>query len=673
MRTDPRRRRLGWTPLDEISPALRSAVLASEDRRFFAHGGVDGRAVVAAGLQRIAGGHRAAPARITMQLATLLDPELRRRGGPQHAIGGRSIRSGGRCGSRGAIEAGWSKPEILEAYLNLVSFRGELEGVAAASSVLFGKAPHGLGAAEGAVLAALLRAPNAGLEAVARRAWALVESPARRPAARRRCARRRRRRSSRPPARARGSRSRRTRRRGSSGRARPRGVEPRADDARRRAAADGRGERCAGTSSRCGPSTCSDGAVLVVDNASGEVLAYVGGSGDLGSARHVDGIRARRQAGSTLKPFLYAEALDRRLLTAASLLEDTPLDLAVAGGLYRPRNYDEGFRGLVSVRTALASSLNVPAVRALDLVGEEAAVELLRRLGFDGVRESGDYYGPSLALGSADVSSGSSSTPTGRSRAAGRGARSASAPTRPRAPRAASIPIARRSSSRASSPTARAEASRSASRTRSPRASGPRSRPAPARTCATTGASATRAATRSACGWATSRGEPMRNVSGVTGAAPVWTEVMAWLHGAVPSAPPAAPAGVVAAPVAFPGAVEPARLEWFLAGTEPPSAAPAIAGGHPRIIAPVSGTIIALDPDIPEGRERLVFEATDARESLRWVLDGDDLGPARELHVWRPVRGRHGLELVDGHGRVVDRVSFDVRGVPRAAHAEPAR
>jgi hypothetical protein len=122
--------------------------------------------------------------------------------------------------------------------------------------------------------------------------------------------------------------------------------------------------------------------------------------------------------------------------------------------------------------------------------------------------------------------------------------------------------------------------------------------------------------------------------------------------------------------VAFPGAVEPARLEWFLAGTEPPTAAPAIAGGHPRIIAPVSGTIIALDPDIPEGRERLVFEATDAREPLRWVLDGDDLGPAHELHVWRPVRGRHGLALVDGHGRVVDRVSFDVRGVPRAAHVE---
>jgi len=56
-----------------------------------------------------------------------------------------------------------------------------------------------------------------------------------------------------------------------------------------------------------------------------------------------------------------------------------------------------------------------------------------------------------------------------------------------------------------------------------------------------------------------------------------------------------------------------------------------------------------------------------------WRSDGDDLGPARELHVWRPIRGRHGLELIDGHGRVVDRVSFDVRGVPRAAHAEAAR
>jgi hypothetical protein len=97
-------------------------------------------------------------------------------------------------------------------------------------------------------------------------------------------------------------------------------------------------------------------------------------------------------------------ALEQRLLTAASLLEDTPLDLSVLGGLYHPTNYDERFRGLVTVRTALAASLNIPAVRTLELVGAEAFVQQLRRLGFEGVSEAGEYYGPSLALGSVDVS-----------------------------------------------------------------------------------------------------------------------------------------------------------------------------------------------------------------------------------------------------------------------------
>ena len=141
-----------------------------------------------------------------------------------------------------------------------------------------------------------------------------------------------------------------------------------------------------------------------MDNATGGVLAYVGSAGDASSARWVDGVRARRQAGSTLKPFLYALALDERLVTPASLVEDSPVEILVSGGLYRPQNYDERFLGLVSVRTALASSLNVPAVRTLGLVGDEVFAQRLRRLGFEGLREGGDFYGPSLALGSADVS-----------------------------------------------------------------------------------------------------------------------------------------------------------------------------------------------------------------------------------------------------------------------------
>jgi penicillin-binding protein 1C len=157
-------------------------------------------------------------------------------------------------------------------------------------------------------------------------------------------------------------------------------------------------------------------------------------------------------------------------------------------------------------------------------------------------------------------------------------------------------------------------------------------------------------------------GEPMRHVSGVTGAAPVWTEVMGWLHRSLPSAAPPPPAGVRAARVAFPGAVEPERSEWFLAGTEPRTPVPAVVSGHPRIIARVSGTIIALDPDIPEARQRLVFEAQVLGGTAHWVLDGSALGNARDVVVWGPTRGKHILALVDDHAGVLDQVRFEVRG-----------
>ena len=85
-------------------------------------------------------------------------------------------------------------------------------------------------------------------------------------------------------------------------------------------------------------------------------------------------------------------------------MDDTPLDIAVLNGIYQPKNYDSEFRGLVTSRVALASSLNVPAVRTLSLVGIEPFLSKLRQLGIKDLNESGDFYGPSLALGSADVS-----------------------------------------------------------------------------------------------------------------------------------------------------------------------------------------------------------------------------------------------------------------------------
>src|SRR5690606_18920704 len=107
---------------------------------------------------------------------------------------------------------------------------------------------------------------------------------------------------------------------------------------------------------------------------------------------------------STLKPFLYEAAIGARLLTAASLTDDSPVNLVTPSGLYVPQNYDREFRGLTSVRTALSSSLNVPAVRTLMLLGADAFAEHLRSLDFSHVTGDGDFYGYSLALGSAEVS-----------------------------------------------------------------------------------------------------------------------------------------------------------------------------------------------------------------------------------------------------------------------------
>src|SRR5208283_2383593 len=146
-----------------------------------------------------------------------------------------------------------------------------------------------------------------------------------------------------------------------------------------------------------------DGALVVLDNASGDVLAYVGSAGPLSSAPQVDGVAALRQPGSTLKPFLYALALDSRLLTAASLVDDSPVAIATARGMYVPQNYDRNFHGLVSVRTAHASSLNVPAVRTLELVGLDRFHDTLNSLGIDTLTRDDEFYGAALALGDADV------------------------------------------------------------------------------------------------------------------------------------------------------------------------------------------------------------------------------------------------------------------------------
>ena len=653
LRLDKMGRRFPWASLSSISPALQAAVIASEDRRFYQHAGVDVRALFAAALQRFRRGPRRGASTISMQVAALLDPDVPHHGRPRTlAQKWRQMRLAW------ALERTWSKPEILETYLNLVTFRGELQGITAAASILLGKAPHGITEVEAAILAVLVRAPNARLSAVAQRARALTRylgqaAPEEVVAAT-------------------VSRALDT----------PAGRGPRSTLALHAAqrllraphapnvvvsTLDGELQRIATGSLRQHLTAMRgqhvfDGAILVVDNPSGEVLAYVAGSADLSSARYVDGIQARRQPGSTLKPFLYGMALEQRLLTPASLLEDTPLDLSVVGGLYRPQNYDEQFRGLVTLRTALAASLNIPAVRTLELVGAEPFVQQLRRLGFAGVIQSGEYYGPSLALGSVEVSLWEL---VNAYRALANGGMWQ--PLR-MTPEKADGTLGRRVYM---PETAFLLAHLLADR-ESRSATFGLENPLATRFWSAVKTGTSKEMRDNWCIGFTRRytvgvwvgnlsGEPMRHVSGITGAAPIWREVISWLHRARPAGPILPPAGVLARPLTFPHDIEPERVEWFLAGTEPQMPGSHLAEAFPRIRTPISGSVIVLDPDIPPAQQHLVFEGDVGGQDLRWVLNGQDIGPASDPLVWEPLPGGYELSLVDGEEHELDMVTFIVR------------
>ncbi|MFA9219535.1 MAG: biosynthetic peptidoglycan transglycosylase, partial [Sphingomonadaceae bacterium] len=175
LRTDLTVRRLPWVVLDEISPSLPAAVLQAEDQRFYQHGGVDLQAIGKAAWDNLFRSRPRGASTITMQLAALLDPQL------QGSAQGRSWgQKWDQVRAARQLDASWSKPQILEAYLNLASFRGELQGVGAASRILFGKVPSGLNMRDALILASLLRGPGAAPKIVSQRACALgreVKSP----------------------------------------------------------------------------------------------------------------------------------------------------------------------------------------------------------------------------------------------------------------------------------------------------------------------------------------------------------------------------------------------------------------------------------------------------------------------------------------------------------------
>ena len=654
MRVIEHGRRLAWTRLGDISPAALATIIRAEDKRFYKHNGVDWLALSDAALDTLLFSQPRGASTISMQVAAHLDAALK----PTRQKRTVSQKWDQIAASR-ELENSWSKSQILEAYLNLSTFRGELQGVGAASRALFDKDPSGLDEPESLLLAVLLRGPNAKPEGVARRACQLAVNMEVEVA----CVQLQRLARSALPA---------------APNIAPRvalaphvarellsAIHPRVQttlDADLQAYAT---ELLQQQLAALGASHVADAAALVVDNRSGEVLAYVGNAGATASAIYVDGVRAPRQAGSTLKPFLYEMVIGQKLITAASLIDDSPVNLVTPGGLYVPQNYDRDFKGMVSARTALSSSLNVPAVRTLMLVGTDAFVERLQMLGFDDVIHDGDFYGFSLALGSAEVSLWQL---TNAYRALANGGQWS--PLRlERAFKTAATPVLDPAASwivasMLSDPLARS-------------VTFGLENPLASRHWAAVKTGTSKDMRDNWCVGFTGRftvgiwvgnfdGSPMHDVSGVTGAAPVWIELVDYLHRRSASTQPPRPQSVIARHLDYEKDIEAAREEYFVAGTEIDVVAAKPAGTlRAEIAYPRDGSIIALDPDIPDSVQRVRFVAAPQLPGQRWQLDGEMLGTPDKPVLWAPQAGRHDLVLVDATGEELDRVHFEVRGSVR--------
>ena len=659
LRVVERGRRLEWTTLAEISPAALATIIRAEDKRFYQHSGVDWLALSDAALDTLLFSQPRGASTISMQVAAHLDDALRPSGEKRTVS-----QKWDQIKAAKELEKVWSKSQILEAYLNLSTFRGELQGIAAASRGLFGKNPDGLDERESLLLAVLLRGPNSKPETAAKRACALAGSmkldiacpqletlaQAGLPGAPNIAPR-----ASLAPHIARELLS--------AERAR---VQTTLDAALQAFAAEVLQQQLIALAEQ----HVADGAVLVVDNRTGEVLAYVGNAGNSASAFYVDGVRAARQAGSTLKPFLYQMAIEDRLITNASLIDDSPVNLITPTGLYVPQNYDRDFKGLTSVRTALASSLNVPAVRTLMLVGADEFTERLKTLGFDDVTGDGDFYGYSLALGSAEVSLWQLANAYRALANDGHWS-----PLKlERATRTAATPLLDPAASYLIADVLADPLARSVTFGLE--------NPLSSRYWAAVKTGTSKDMRDNWCIGFTDRytigvwvgnfdGSAMRDVSGVTGAAPVWLEMVNYLHRRQASVAPDAPEGVVRMQIRYDQDVEPARTEAFLAGTETARiAAKDAAAIHPGIAYPGNGTIIALDPDIPESVQRVRFVMSPQVTGYRWRLNDEVIGVSDEPVFWVPLPGNHELALLDRSGTVVDQVRFEVRGALRQSRLQ---
>lgn len=380
------------TTAAEVDPQFIKMLIAYEDQRFYDHHGVDIQALGRSAWQLLTNGRIVSGAStLSMQVARLIEPRADRSFSAKFRQMLRAVQ----------IERRLSKDQILELYLNIAPYGGNIEGVRAASLAWFGKEPRRLDTAEAALLVSLPqlpekrrpdRFPDAAKEARERvlQRLAVARIVGEGEAERASAAAVPRDRLGLPafaPHLAQAARTKFPRQHviGSTLR---RGIQSELE-ALARHAADKIGDKVSV-------------AIVMADSTTGDILADVGSADFLDSSRRgwVEMSRAIRSPGSTLKPFIYGLAFENGLVSQETIIEDRPADFSG----YRPRNFDMQYQGDVSIRQALQLSLNVPAVKLLDAVSPAALMVRFRRASVSLALPKSEPPGLAIALGGAGVS-----------------------------------------------------------------------------------------------------------------------------------------------------------------------------------------------------------------------------------------------------------------------------
>lgn len=380
------------TRLDEITPQLRNTIIYKEDKYFYYHPGVNPVAIVRAAFNNIIRGRRTSGAStITMQVARMLNRKNR-------TIGNKIIEAFRAL----QLEMHYSKDEIFQLYLNLIPYGGNIEGVKTAASVYFDQKPEGLSLAQIITLSIIPNNPNLALKSENREK--LISE-----------------------------RNKWIQRIGKSGFFKNEIIEDALHEpiglmkihppkkiphlSRRlintypdqifiytwiKPDIQSKTENILFQySQQLRSGNIHNAAIMVIDNKTNHVVAYAGSPDFYDKEDHgeVDGIKAVRSPGSTLKPILYAIAFDKGIITPKMTITDVPVDFKG----YCPENYDGTYNGIITVEKALALSLNIPAVKILDAVGVKTLTDKLIRARFQTIKKQQKQLGLSLILGGCGV------------------------------------------------------------------------------------------------------------------------------------------------------------------------------------------------------------------------------------------------------------------------------